>query len=86
MAVEGQSHGQQTGGAAFAAFMAGPIGRIARVALGLVLILIGLLAMDGTAGLIVVVVGIAPLAAGIFNFCLIAPLVRAPFWGRDARA
>jgi hypothetical protein len=65
--------------------MAGPIGRLARVIVGLVLILVGLFAMEGTAGWIVAVIGLAPLAAGVFNFCLVAPLVRAPFWGRDVQ-
>jgi hypothetical protein len=84
MELGGQSQQHKTGGAAFAAFMAGPIGRLARIALGVVLILIGLLAIGGAAGWVVAVIGLAPLAAGVFNFCLIAPLIHAPFWGRDA--
>jgi hypothetical protein len=31
------------------------------------------------------VVGAIPLLAGIFDVCLIAPLMRAPFLGRDTR-
>lgn len=67
----------------FARFMASPIGRGARALVGIVLIVIGI-SSGGTGGWILAVVGLVPLAAGVFNVCLIAPLVKAPFSGKAA--
>ena len=67
----------------FARFMAGPIGRGARALVGIVLIAVGL-AAGGTGGTILAVVGVLPLAAGVFNVCVIAPLPKAPFSGKTA--
>lgn len=69
----------------FAKFMATTPGRLARIIAGLALIAVGLFVMEGTAGLIVAVIGIAPVAAGVFNVCLIAPIIGAPFSGRAAQ-
>jgi hypothetical protein len=71
---------------AFAQLIAGTSGRIARVVAGLVLIGVGMGVIGGTTGTVVSVVGLAPLAAGTFDVCLVAPLVGAPFQGRDIRA
>lgn len=68
----------------FAKFMAGPVGRLARIIAGLVLILVGLLVVKDTGGLILAVVGIVPILAGVFNVCLIAPVIGAPFSGQAA--
>lgn len=73
----------QRGALAFARFMASPIGRLARVVLGVALILGGLLVVEGTWGTIIAIIGIVPIVAGIANVCLIAPLIRVPFRGRD---
>lgn len=70
----------------FIAFMASTSGRIARIVAGIALIIIGLLAMDGTAGIIVAVIGLVPLAAGVFDFCIFAPLFGNPFSGPKIRA
>jgi hypothetical protein len=67
---------------AFAKLMATPMGRGIRILAGIVLIVVGLLVVQGTAGLVLAVVGIAPILAGVFNFCLIAPLIKAPFSGK----
>ena len=64
--------------------MATPTGRLARIIAGIVLIALGLLVIGGTGGVVVAVVGIAPILAGVFNVCLIAPVLRAPFSGRVA--
>lgn len=69
---------------AFAKFMAGPMGRGVRIAAGVLLVLLGLFVIEGAVGLILAVVGIAAILAGTFNFCLIAPLIKAPFFGKDA--
>lgn len=74
---------------AFARFMAGPLGRSVRVVAGFALIAIGIVnvASGATAlGIILAVVGAVVCTAGVANVCLIAPLLRAPFHGRDARA
>lgn len=67
----------------FARFMAGPIGRGARIVVGLALIVIGI-ATGGTGGLILAIVGLAPLAMGVLNICILAPLLKAPFSGKAA--
>lgn len=67
----------------FARFMAGPIGRGARALVGIVLIVVGLSA-GGTGGTILAIVGLLPLAAGVLNVCVIAPLLKAPFSGKAA--
>lgn len=66
---------------AFAKFMSEPIGRIIRAVAGLALIGIGFL-VGGTVGLIIGIIGLVPLAAGVFNFCLLGPLVGGYFSGR----
>lgn len=66
----------------FARFMANPIGRSARVIAGAVLMALGLLAVHGAASVVLVAVGAVAFLAGAVNFCLIAPLLRAPFLGR----
>ena len=65
----------------FARFMAAPVGRLLRGFVGLALIVWGY--AIGSA--VLMVVGALPLLARIFNVCLIAPLLHAPFFGRDAR-
>lgn len=69
---------------AVARFMAKPLGRALRVAVGLALIAGGWTRRDTTAGVVLMIAGAAPLFAGLFNVCLIARLIGAPFSGRDA--
>ncbi|XWX03721.1 YgaP-like transmembrane domain [Aggregatilineales bacterium SYSU G02658] len=68
---------------ALAKFMAGPVGRGARVVLGVVLIVLGLAVVGDTAGLILAAVGVVPILAGVFNVCLIGPIIGAPLSGKD---
>jgi hypothetical protein len=70
---------------AFIKFMASPVGRVVRIVVGILLIAIGLWAVKGTAGIILAIIGLVPLAAGVFDFCLIAPLFGAPFSGSKIR-
>lgn len=67
---------------AFAVWMAKPAGRILRIVAGLVLIGAGLY-FQGVWGYVVAIVGVVPVLAGIFNFCLIAPILGAPFRPRS---
>jgi len=69
----------------FARFMASGAGRAARVVAGGALIVLGI-ALGGIAGIVVVVVGVLPLAAGLFDLCVFAPLFGAPLRGREVRA
>jgi hypothetical protein len=52
-------------------FMQGTVGRILRVVLGLVLIYVGLAVVGGTAGIIVTVIGLVPIAMGVWGPCLL---------------
>jgi hypothetical protein len=56
-------------------FMATTAGRAARVGAGLMLVVAG--ALLGGAWWIVAVVGLVPIAAGLLDFCLLAPLFHA---------
>jgi hypothetical protein len=67
----------------FVSFMRGPAGRLARIAAGGALIAIGLAAVKGTAGIVIAIIGLVPLAAGIFNFCLFGPLFGVDLMGRS---
>ncbi len=70
----------------FVTFMASPAGRILRIAAGIALIAWGLLGLSGAAGILVAVVGAVPLLAGLFDFCIFAPLFGAPLSGPKIRA
>lgn len=70
----------------FVTFMASPAGRIVRIVAGIALIAWGLLGLSGVTGVIVAVVGALPLLAGLFDFCVFAPLFGAPLRGCDVRA
>lgn len=61
-------------------------GRTGRIVAGIALIGLGLLALQGVAGIIVAVVGLVPLVAGVFDFCVFAPLFGAPLGGPKIRA
>ena len=67
----------------FAAFMASGIGRGVRIAAGLLLIVWGLF-LGG--GVVAAIIGVLPLAAGVLDVCVLAPLFGGPFKGAEARA
>jgi hypothetical protein len=70
---------------AFFRFIASPAGRGTRVVAGLALILIGIGLVQGTGGWILAIVGLVPLAAGVFDKCVFAPLFGLPFAGPTLR-
>lgn len=70
----------------FVSFMASTTGRIVRIVAGLALIAWGVLGLGGTTGLVVAIVGALPLLAGLFDFCVFAPLFGAPLSGSKIRA
>lgn len=67
----------------FVTFMSSSAGRGVRVVAGLALIVVGFLAGGGWLAL--ALVGLVPLAAGVFDVCLFAPLAKLPFSGRAVR-
>ena len=70
----------------FVSFMASTAGRIVRIVAGIVLIAWGWFGLGGVTGTIVAVIGLVPLAAGLFDFCVFAPLFGAPLSGPSIRA
>lgn len=74
----------------FITFMASATGRIVRIVAGIALIAWGLLGLGGLTGgvpgIIVAVVGVVPLLAGLFDFCVFAPLFGCPLSGPKIRA
>lgn len=69
----------------FVRFMASPVGRLIRIVAGALLVAAGL-GMTGLVGWIPAIIGLAVIAAGAGNFCLLAPLFGAPLKGSDARS
>jgi hypothetical protein len=70
----------------FVKFMASPAGRITRIIAGIILVALGLLVVHGTGGIVLIVVGLLPLVAGLFDFCVFSPLFGAPLSGKKIRA
>ena len=69
----------------FFRFIASSTGRVVRVAAGAILIAAGLGLVQGTGGWILAAVGLVPLAAGLFDWCVFAPLFGLPFVGPSLR-
>lgn len=70
----------------FAKFMNSILGRWTRIVGGAAMIVGGLAAVGGVAGLVIAVLGLIPLAAGAFDICMLAPMIRTPFGGAKVRA
>jgi hypothetical protein len=66
----------------FVTFMRSGAGRGTRIVAGVAIIIVGLALVKGTAGIVIAVLGLVPLLAGIFNFCLFAPLFGRDLMGR----
>ena len=69
----------------FIKFMASASGRLVRIVAGAALIAWGLIGLGGMTGIVVAVVGAVPLLAGVFDFCVFAPLFGAPLSGPKIR-
>lgn len=65
--------------------LASSAGRLLRIIAGIAIILIGYLWVDEPWKYVLEAVGLVPLAAGVFDFCVLAPLMGRPFWGREIR-
>ena len=70
----------------FVKLMGSQSGREVRLVAGMAIISAGLLAVGGAGGWVVAAIGVLPTAAGVFDFCVIAPLLRYPFGGKQLRA
>ncbi|HUZ03234.1 MAG TPA: DUF2892 domain-containing protein [Thermomicrobiaceae bacterium] len=60
---------------AFVNLMQSSAGRLARALVGVALILVGLLVVQGPWGVVLAFVGLVPLAAGVLRICFAAPLL-----------
>jgi hypothetical protein len=70
----------------FISFMASSAGRVTRIVAGIALVAWGWFGLGGTTGMIVAIIGLVPLLAGLFDFCVFAPLFGAPLSGPKIRA
>ncbi len=67
-------------------FLVAPTGRATRAVAGIALILWGITGIGGATGIVVAVIGFVPMLAGLFDFCLFAPLFGAPLSGPKIRS
>ena len=67
-------------------FLASGTGRVVRIFAGLALVLWGFFGLSGATGIVIIVVGLVPLLAGVFDMCVFAPLFGNPFSGPSIRA
>ena len=65
----------------FAQFVNSPAGRLTRIIVGVGLLAVGYMQRDSSTGLVLMAVGLIPLAAGVFNLCLISALLGGPISG-----
>ena len=66
-------------------FLGSTAGRWVRIIAGVGIILIGIFAVTGIWKWLLIFIGLIPFAAGIFDFCVFAPLFKLPFNGRKLR-
>jgi hypothetical protein len=64
----------------FARFMSALAGRLLHTLAGIALIIVGLAVVQGTGGIILVIVGLVPLVAGLLDFRGFAPLFGEPIY------
>jgi hypothetical protein len=69
----------------FAKFINSPAGRIFRIAAGIGFIVVGYVFRDYTLGVVSMVWGVVPLAAGIFDICFISAVLGGPLSGAKIR-
>ena len=66
-------------------FLGSGAGRVVRAVAGLVVIGAGIWLAAGVWQWVLIIVGLVPLLAGIFDFCVFAPLFGLPFVGSRLR-
>jgi hypothetical protein len=65
----------------FARFVNSPAGRLVRIVAGIALIVLGYMRRDTSTGLLLIGLGLIPLAAGTFNLCIVSALLGGPISG-----
>jgi hypothetical protein len=85
MSLELSTDIQQEDAMAFVRFMQSWAGRLLRIGVGALMMWYGLTQMAGTGGIALAVVGAVPIAAGVFNFCLLGPLFGVTLMGRPSQ-
>ena len=70
----------------FAKFINSPTGRVVRIVVGLVLVGYGYTQSASTSGIVLMLVGLVPFSAGLFDWCLISALLGGPLNGTVVRA
>jgi len=79
------SMAESFGRSGFARFINSPAGRIGRIVVGIALICYGYLQHGAGSGNVFMIVGVVPLAAGLFDWCLISALLGGPLSGAKVR-
>jgi hypothetical protein len=74
------------GRSGFAKFINSPVGRIARIVVGIGLIVWGYVELDTGMGVLLILVGLVPLLAGGFDLCLVSALLGGPIQGARVRS
>jgi hypothetical protein len=69
----------------FARFINSPAGRWVRILAGVVLVVWGYTQRGTAAGIVLIVIGLVPLVAGSFDWCLISALLGGPLKGAVLR-
>lgn len=70
---------------AFINFMRSFPGRALRIVAGMIILYLGFFVIEGVEGTIVGLIGLVPIAAGVFNFCLAGPLFHVDLHGHPRR-
>ena len=73
------------GRSGFARFINSPAGRIARLVVGIILIVWGYTQLNTGTGIVLIIIGLVPLAAGAFDLCLISALLGGTISGAKVR-
>jgi hypothetical protein len=77
---------QSFGRSAFARFINSPTGRVVRIVAGLGLIAWSYTQLGSGIGLAFMLVGLIPLATGVFDWCIISALLGGPLSGTRIRS
>jgi xanthine/uracil/vitamin C permease (AzgA family) len=73
------------GRSGFAKFINSPAGRIARLVVGMALVVWGYTLLVSVIGIFLIIIGLIPLVAGSFDLCLVSALLGGPVSGEKVR-